>query len=271
MRPPAVAGQFYPADKEALITEIEACYASPLGPGRLPGRRGKKRSLVGLVVPHAGYMYSGPVAAHAYLALAEDGLPDTFVILGPNHTGYGLPLAVATDDFQTPLGVARVDTDLAEELMQGLIEGDMEAHRYEHSLEVQIPFLQHLGPEVSMVALCMGVQDYQAAFEVGARVRDVLKGRDALVLASTDFSHYVPPEVAAAKDRQAIDRILAGDPKAFLNAVEREHISMCGPGPVAAALVALEGAKGELLRYGHSGEIAPMRDVVGYGAITLRK
>ncbi|MCJ2532100.1 MAG: AmmeMemoRadiSam system protein B, partial [Candidatus Thermoplasmatota archaeon] len=125
--------------------------------------------------------------------------------------------------------------------------------------------------EVSMVALCMGVQDYQAASEVGARVQDVLKGRDALVLASTDFSHYVPPEVAAAKDRRAIDRILAGDPKAFLNTIERERISMCGYGPVAAALVALEGAKGELLTYGHSGDVAPMRDVVGYAAITLRK
>ncbi|MFQ5919739.1 MAG: AmmeMemoRadiSam system protein B [Thermoplasmata archaeon] len=270
MRPPAVAGQFYAADREALVTEIEACYASPLGPGRLPGDHGTERSLAGLVVPHAGYMYSGPVAAHAYLALAEDGLPDTYVILGPNHTGYGLPLAVATDDFQTPLGVAKVDRDLAEELIQGLIEGDMEAHRYEHSLEVQVPFLQHLRADVSMVALCMGVQDYQAALEVGARVRAVLKDRDAVIVASTDFSHYVPPEVATVKDRRAIDGILAGDPRGFLSAVQGESISMCGYGPVAAALVALEGPKGELLRYGHSGEVAPMRDVVGYAALTLR-
>lgn len=270
MREPAVAGQFYAADKESLVTEIEACYASPHGPGHLPGRLGGDRSLAGLVVPHAGYMYSGPVAAHAYLALAEDGLPDTFVILGPNHTGYGLPLAVATEDFQTPLGVARVDTDLAEALMGGLLEGDMEAHRYEHSLEVQIPFLQHLGADVSMAAICMGVQDYPAAREVGVRVRAVLEDRDALILASTDFSHYVRPEVAAVKDRGAIDRILAGDPKAFIDTVEAEGVSMCGYGPVAAALAALGGPKGELLKYGHSGDVAPMRDVVGYAAITLR-
>ncbi|MFQ6012248.1 MAG: AmmeMemoRadiSam system protein B [Thermoplasmata archaeon] len=270
MRRPAVAGQFYAADPEGLVTEIEACYASPHGPGRLPGRLGTKRSLAGLVVPHAGYMYSGPVAAHAYLALAEDGLPETFVILGPNHTGYGLPLAVATDDFQTPLGVAKVDGALTEELVGGLIERDMEAHRYEHSLEVQVPFLQHLGREVSMVALCMGLQDYQGAVEVGSRLRTVLRDRDALILASTDFSHYVPAEVAAAQDRRAIDRIMAGDPKAFLKTVEGEGISMCGYGPVAAALVALGDAQGELLKYGHSGDVAPMRDVVGYAAIALR-
>ena len=270
MRPPAVAGQFYSAEREALVTEIEACYASPLGPGRLPTHHGTERSLAGLVVPHAGYMYSGPVAAHAYLALAEDGLPDTFVILGPNHTGKGLPLAVAMDDFQTPLGVAKVDRDLAEELTQGAIEGDMEAHRHEHSLEVQVPFLQHLRPDVSMVALCMGIQDYQAALEVGDRLRAILEGRNAIILASTDFSHYVLPEVAAVKDRRAINGILAGDPKAFLRAVEEERISMCGYGPVAAALVALDGPRGELLKYGHSGEVASMRDVVGYAAITLR-
>jgi AmmeMemoRadiSam system protein B len=215
-------------------------------------------------------MYSGPVAAHAYLALAEDGLPDTYVILGPNHTGYGLPLAVATDDFQTPLGVAKVDKALAEELMEGLIEGDMEAHRYEHSLEVQLPFLQHLQPDVSLVALCMGVQDYQATLEVGGRLRAVLEDRNALILASTDFSHYVPAEVAAVKDRRAIEGILAGDPRGFLNVVQGETISMCGFGPVAAALEALHGARAELLRYGHSGEVAPMRDVVGYAALTLR-
>lgn len=270
MRRPAVAGQFYAADRDGLVTEIEACYASPLGPGRLPDRPGQERSLAGLVVPHAGYMYSGPVAAHAYLALAEDGLPDTFVILGPNHTGYGLPLAVATDDFQTPLGLAKVDQALTEDLAHGLIEGDMEAHRYEHSLEVQIPFLQHLGAKVSMAALCMGRQDYDAAREVGTRLRAVLEDRDAVILASTDFSHYVPPEVAATKDRGAIERILAGDAKAFLNTVEGEGISMCGYGPVAAALVALGGPKAELLKYGHSGDVAPMRDVVGYAAIALR-
>ncbi|MDX1534721.1 MAG: AmmeMemoRadiSam system protein B [Thermoplasmata archaeon] len=146
----------------------------------------------------------------------------------------------------------------------------MEAHRYEHSLEVQVPFLQHLRSEVTFAALCMGVQDYQAAVEVGSRVREALKGRNALVLASTDFSHYVPPEVAAVKDRRAIDAILTGDARSFLRTVDGERISMCGPGPVAAALVALDGPKAELLRYGHSGDVAPMRDVVGYAALTLR-
>ncbi len=270
MRSPAVAGQFYAGERRALLAEIEACYAGTLGPGRLPEERGEARSLAALVVPHAGYMYSGPVAAHAYLALAHDGLPETFVILGPNHTGYGMPLAVGTDDFETPLGVARVDRDLAAALVEGGLDDDMEAHRHEHSIEVQIPFLQHLTSEVKFVPVCMGIQDYEAAAEVGALLASALEGRDALLLASTDFSHYVPKEVATAKDRLAIADIVAGDPRGLFETVRKEHVTMCGYGPVMAALVALGGPKGELLRYGTSGDVERMRDVVGYAAIALR-
>lgn len=270
MRSPAVAGQFYAGERRALVAEIEACYAGTLGPGRLPEQPGKARSLAALVVPHAGYMYSGPVAAYAYLALARDGLPETFVIVGPNHTGYGMPLAVGTDDFETPLGVARVDRELAEALIEGGLDNDMEAHRHEHSIEVQIPFLQHLTPEVRFVPVCMGVQDYQAAEEVGRVLGAALKDRDVVLLASTDFSHYVPKQVATAKDRLAVADIVAGDPRGLFETVQRQHLTMCGYGPVMATLVALGTAKGELLRYGTSGDVEPMRDVVGYAAIALR-
>jgi AmmeMemoRadiSam system protein B len=271
MRRPAVAGQFYPDDREALIAEIEGCYAGALGPGRLPEKLGDSRKLSGLVVPHAGYMYSGPVAAHAYLALAEDGLPEAFVILGPNHTGYGMPLAVATEDFKTPLGVARVDTELAKEVIQGALQADMEAHRYEHSIEVQLPFLLHLSQDVRFVPICMGAQDYETAREVGSILAQVLSGRDAVIIASTDFSHYVPKEVAAYKDRLAIDRIVEGDPRGLYDTVKRHNVTMCGYGPVMATLVALDKARGTLLKYGTSGDVQPMADVVGYASITLTR
>lgn len=270
MREPAVAGQFYSANREGLIAEIEACYAGLLGPGSLPAGLGGDRSLAGLVVPHAGYMYSGPVAAHAYLALAQDGLPETFVILGPNHTGYGLPLAVASDDFKTPLGVASVDRELAEDLMVAPLQEDLEAHRYEHSIEVQLPFLQHLKEDLKFVPISMGAQDHQSAKAVGSVLREKLKGRDVVLIASTDFSHYVPKEVATSKDRLAIERILEGDAQGLFDTIRQHNVTMCGYGPVMAMLEALGRPKGELLKYGTSGDVHPMRDVVGYVAAALR-
>lgn len=269
MRRPAVAGQFYAASGEALRTEIEACYVGTHGPGALPGPPGEARRLAGLVVPHAGYLYSGPVAAHAYAALARDGLPETFVILGPNHTGRGMPLAVGTEDFETPLGVAQIDQDLAEALLGEEIAEDREAHRYEHSIEVQLPFLLHLTPAVRFVPLCMGVQDLAAAARVGGVLAEAVKDRDVLVLASTDFSHYVPREVALVKDRLAIDQIVAGDAERLYETVQAQNVSMCGYGPVMAALKALPGARGTLLKYGTSADAHPMPEVVGYAAITL--
>lgn len=271
MRRPAVAGQFYAGQRVELETEIEACYAGAQGPGEMPKELGDTRSLAGIVVPHAGYMYSGPVAAYAYLALAHDGLPETFVIIGPNHTGYGMPLAVGTEDFETPLGIARIDKDLAREMVKGMLVEDMEAHRYEHSIEVQLPFLLHLKEEIKFVPISMGMQDYEAARTVGAVVAESIEERDAVVVASTDFSHYVPPEVAAAKDRMAIERIVEGDAPGLYTTVREQNISMCGYGPVMATLEALAKPKGHLLKYGTSGDVSPMRDVVGYAAITLAK
>lgn len=270
MRTPAVAGQFYPASRDALVAEIEGCYANERGPGRLPTKRGDARELTGLVVPHAGYMYSGPVAAHAFLALAEDGLPETVVIVGPNHTGRGMPLAVATEPFDTPLGVAALDAQVTDALLRDPLAGDMEAHRYEHSLEVMLPFLLHLSPDLQFAFVCMGRQDGAAAQAVGRAVSEALRGRDGLVLASTDFSHYVPPAVAARKDRLAIDAIVEGDAKGLLRVVEGERITMCGYGPVAASLIALDGPEGEALAYGNSADAVPMDDVVGYAALALR-
>ena len=272
MRYPAVAGQFYERDPSALRKQIEECYRHPIGPGGKPAlAKDGPRTLKGLVVPHAGYVYSGPVAAHAYAALARDGPPPSFVILGPNHTGLGAAMALGAHDWETPLGVATYDADLGGRLLSGPITEDIIAHRHEHSIEVQLPFLQDLFGAVRFAPVCMGLQELKSAVEVGEVVRDAIRGTDAVVLASTDFSHYIPKAEAARRDRLAIDRILGSDVKGFYRTVKEEDVSMCGFGPVIAMMTAVAPAKPEFLKYASSGDVAPMEDVVGYAAIAIRR
>jgi len=272
MRYPAVAGQFYERDPAALRKQIDACYRHPIGPGSKPAVATKgPRSLKGLVVPHAGYIYSGPVAAHAYAALAQDGAPRTFVIFGPNHTGLGASMALGDHDWETPLGVAEYDRTLGDRLRKEPITEDIIAHRHEHSIEVQLPFLQDLLGTVRFVPICMGLQEPPYAVEVGEIVREAIKGQDVVVVASTDFSHYIPKAEAARRDRMAIDKILAFDVKGFYRTVQEEDVSMCGFGPVIAMMTAIHSATPEFLKYASSGDVAPMEDVVGYSAIAMRR
>ncbi len=285
MRYPAVAGAFYEGTKERLHRQIEGCFTHRLGPGSLPHARPGEKRLLGLVVPHAGYMYSGPVAAFSYAALAEDGLRPSYVVLGPNHSGQGAPLAITRHDFQTPLGVVRADTELFDALSKPPLEDDVTAHRHEHSIEVQLPFLQFLSPDVAFVPVCMAFQEYELAEEVGELVAAAVSGRDALVIASSDFTHVGPqygqmpprgttaPEWAHGQDAKAIERIVAVDPKGFASRVAQDEISMCGYGPVTAMLVAakkLGASHAKLLRYGTSSDVSGDRDMaVGYGAIAV--
>jgi AmmeMemoRadiSam system protein B len=270
MRPPAVAGQFYEGERENLIAQIENCYLHRVGPGRLPRLREGKRTLRGLVCPHAGYVYSGPVAVHSYAALAEDGWPETFVVLGPNHSGMGAAVALGTQDFETPLGVARVDRELAKRLLKDVLYEDMAAHRFEHSIEVQLPFLQHLREDVKFVPICMMDQELGTAKKVGQIIRDAIQGREVVVIASTDFSHYLPKDVAAKKDRLAIEQIVKMDARGLYQTIRKNDISMCGYGPVIAMMTAAEGGRAQLLRYASSGDVSPMREVVGYGSFAIR-
>jgi hypothetical protein len=268
-----------------LERQISAAYTSPFGPGAVPSLNPGPRRIKGLVVPHAGYAYSGPVAAHAYSALAGDGWPDHFVVLGPNHHGIGAPLAVCPEDHVTPLGTATYDTAVGKSIVGGLIESDARAHAEEHSIEVQLPFLQHLRAEVSFVPLAMTFQEWEVAKEVGLRVANALKGKDAVVVASSDFTHVgpnygqVPPrgvtvaEFARRQDKFALDAILKMDPKGLHDAVRDHEITMCGSGPVIAMLVAakLLGAKdAQLLKYASSAEITKDQGLaVGYGALVV--
>jgi hypothetical protein len=223
----------------------------------------------GLVVPHAGFMYSGPVAAHAYAAVALDGVPDTFVVIGPNHTGRGSGVAVMTDDFDTPLGKAEVDRGVAAAMKRGLVDEDPSAHAFEHSIEVQLPFLKYIAPRAKFVPVCMMMQDYASAREAGKAIGEAIAGTSAVVVASTDFSHYVSPETAKRKDALAIERITALDAEGLAKVVERNDISMCGYGPVMAMMEAIKPKSAKLLKYATSGDLSPMAEVVGYAAIAL--
>ena len=271
MRHPAVAGQFYEGDERALRTQIEDCFKGPLGPGGVPQLKKGPRKVIGGVAPHAGYMFSGMVASHLYSRLAKDGFPETFVILGPNHTGRGSGIAITTDDFETPLGVAKVDREMAKAMRKDLVDEDANAHHFEHSIEVQLPFLQYFSNDFKFVPVCMGFQDIEAAESVGGVIRDASKGKDVVVIASTDMSHYVTPGTAKVKDAMALDAIKDMNASKLFDVVREENISMCGYGPVMATITACSGGKATVLKYATSGDVQPMRDVVGYAAVVIEK
>ncbi len=273
MRPPAVAGQFYPSTKDGLDALIPDLFLHPLGPGEVPRLNiGGERKIEGGIVPHAGYVYSGPVAAHFYAALAKDGYPETFIIIGPNHYGVGAPVATTLEDFETPYGVARVDKELAKEIAKGIVAIDEDAHRYEHSVEVQIPFLQFFKKDIQIVPITMLVQEEPIAVELGKVIRSAIEslGRDVVIIASSDFSHYVPKKTAYKKDAKAIEKIRSRDIEGLYRVIYKHNITMCGYGPISAMLTATRGEV-ELLKYATSGDVQEMKEVVGYASFKVER
>jgi hypothetical protein len=224
-------------------------------------------------------MFSGPVAACAYHSLALDGKPEIFVIFGPNHTGYGSALAVMNEGaWRTPLGDVEVDSETANEIVHGcrIVDVDDSAHRFEHSIEVQLPFLQYLyGSDFKIVPLCFMMQDLSSAREVGQAVAKVLADKNAVIIASSDMTHYEPYERAAKKDRMALEAIEAMDESRFYSIIEAQRISACGYGPIAALITAAKilGVKeAKLLCYKTSGDvIGDYSSVVGYAAVSFKK
>lgn len=278
MRKPVVAGRFYEGSFDGLQRQIEGCFRHPLGPGALPGQsRSAERHIVGLVSPHAGYVYSGPVAAHGFARLAVEKKPGTVVIVGPNHQGVGEMVAVGRQSrWQTPLGPVEVDLEVGEAVVAGSRRArwDDRAHGMEHSLEVQVPFLQSIyGHGFKIVPVVMLRQDLETARDLGRAIASALKGREGLIIASSDFSHYEPQASAARKDRLAIDAILDLDPARLEAVVAGQSISMCGPGPVMAMITAareLGAGRASLLRYATSGDITgDYSGVVGYASIAV--
>jgi AmmeMemoRadiSam system protein B len=278
VRRPYVAGSWYPGTAESLRREIERCFTHRLGYGRIPEvARDGLRLIIGLVSPHAGYMYSGPIASIGYGKLAEDGIPESVIMIGPNHTGLGSAVSVMAEGlWETPLGSVEIDTALAKAIVEtsGIADVDDYAHRFEHSLEIQLPFLQYLyGSSFKIVPICMMLRDYDTARELGESIASSVAGRNILILASTDLTHYEPHKIAVEKDRLAMEAILKLDAELLLKRVEENDISMCGSGPVATMIVAcrkLGASRAELLGYATSGDITGDRSaVVGYASIAV--
>lgn len=279
VRMPAVAGTFYPDHPSVLREQITALFRHPLGPGHVPVvNPAGPRQLLGLVSPHAGYTYSGAVAAHAYAALAADGRPDVVVIVGPNHYGLGPAVSISlAEGWQTPLGTLPVAREVAEALAAVLpwpTVGEV-AHLREHSIEVQLPFLQFLyGDSVPLVAVSLADQGPEVVRELGRALAEVLDGRNAVLIASTDLTHYQPHEIAVSQDRLALAAILRCDVDQLLEVALRRG-TVCGPGAVAATLVAcraLGAVRASLLKHATSGEAGgDTRHVVGYAALSLSK
>jgi AmmeMemoRadiSam system protein B len=280
VRRPTQAGAFYENDAEALKTQIEKCFLHDFGPKKLPIiNKRPLREVIGLVCPHAGYMFSGAVAANAYYQLAQDGKPDTVVIMGPNHTGYGSALALMNEGvWRTPLGDVEIDGETANQIVQEtrLVDVDDVAHRFEHSIEVQLPFLQYLyGSEFKFVPVCFQLQDLPSAVEVGKALVEVLASKNAVVIASSDMTHYEPQGNAAAKDMAALKAVEAMDEKRFYSIIETQNVTACGYGPIAAVITAAKGLgakEAKLLCYRSSGDVTgDYSSVVGYAAVSFKK
>jgi AmmeMemoRadiSam system protein B len=266
IRPPAVAGRFYTADARELARQIkDFC---PNGKEKIAAR--------GCVVPHAGYMYSGQVAGDVYSALQ---IPAQCILIGPRHFPRGEAMAILTEgSWQTPFGEAQIDVTLAAALAKAcpLLREDATAHEREHSLEVQLPFLQRLGKDVRFVPILLGTDRYADLESLGKAIAKVIDAqlKPVLIIASSDMNHYENDVVTRAKDKLAIDRILALDARGLYDTVRKEGITMCGYAATVAMLVALKelGAKeATLVRYATSGDVTGDREeVVGYAGIILR-
>ncbi len=275
-RKPAVSGMFYPSTRESLLREIESSFLHRVGPGKLPRRlKGDKRPSA-LISPHAGYMYSGPVAAHAYAQL--DGCRvETAIVLGPNHYGVGTPVSIYPEGmWVTPLGEIPVDTELAMKLsrLSDVFSLDEVSHEQEHSIEVQLPFLQYVVGSFKLVPICMLDQSIETAVRVGEALAESLKGRnDVALIASSDMTHYEPHERASKKDAIALQKISSLDAEGLYEAIFEHDISMCGYGPVAAVLHAyrrIGARRAEILKYATSGDVAgDYSAVVGYAAVKI--
>jgi len=264
MRQPAVAGQFYPLRPEYLEKELDRCFE---------GLEIRERDVIGAVCPHAGYVYSGKVAAHVYASLPK---ADTYVILGPNHTGYGSALSVSRDTWETPLGSVEVDVEFADRILGSIIDMDELGHKYEHSIEVQLPFLQYrFGSDFRILPICMGMQDEETAIEVGDIIGRLVSdnGKRVVFIASSDFTHYQPAKLAREIDNEVIGPILNLDVRGMYDLLYRRNASVCGYGTIAAMLTASKivgGSRATLLNYSNSGEISgDLNAVVGYAAIIV--
>jgi hypothetical protein len=271
LRRSAVAGSWYPGTAAAIAEEVDR-YLEAAGPPAAPGR------LVGLVSPHAGLRYSGPVAAHGYgLLRALGGRAVTAVLVGPSHRAAFDGVALhARGAWETPLGRTPVDEELSQALLDAdpVVFDDPEVHREEHSLEMQMPFLQRLLPGLRIVPALMGSQSREEVDALAGALAKALAGRPALLVASSDLSHYQPADVASRLDADVVREVGGYDPDGLMARLETHHNVACGGGPVVAVMKAaraLGAGRATVLKYAHSGDVGE-RDrshVVGYLSAAL--
>lgn len=269
IRRPAVAGRFYPGDPESLRDEAGA-YLSPSDAAPEPPIRA-----IGCIVPHAGYMYSGHVAGDVFRRIE---VPELCVVLCPNHTGVGYALAIMSQgEWETPLGNVPIDTAFAAELKNrcAALEEDATAHRAEHAIEVELPFLQIRQPGLRFVPIAIGTRHLEVLEQLGEALALTIANRKerALIVASSDMNHYESDAITRIKDHQAIERILTLHPRGLYDAVTQQNISMCGFAPAVAMLTAarkLGATSVDLVKYATSGDVSGDRDrVVGYAGVIV--
>jgi MEMO1 family protein len=267
IRKAAYAGQFYPASRD----ELKAMIASFVNPDL------EEEDVVGLVAPHAGYIYSGAVTG---AVLSRVKFKDTFIILGPNHTGMGAPVSIMTEGtWQTPLGAVEIDTRLAQKILSlsRYLKQDTEAHAREHSIEVQLPFLQFFKPDVKIVPIVLGVSDLAVFKAVGHEIARTVQelNQEVVIFASSDMNHYEPQRISQKKDHLAIEAMVAMDADALMTRIGEQDISMCGYGPASVMLTAardLGAVQASLVKYQTSGDTTgDFNAVVGYAGIMVKK
>jgi len=274
IRPAAVAGSFYPSAASELRTLLEDCFqTSPLGPH---GATEKNRSIIAGLVPHAGAIYSGPCAAHLFSRL--DTSHQRIIILGVNHRGHGHRAALSPwPRWQTPLGEIAVNQHLNEIIRErvNFLADEPNAHSQEHSIEIELPFLQYMLPDFDFVPISLSRLSFDECAELGGAIAAACQAEAntrTLVLASSDLSHYLSPARTAELDRLALQPILALDPEGLLRVIAEENISMCGVIPPAIMLFevnAMGAQRASLCSHSRSGDIIPMRRVVGSAAVAI--
>lgn len=267
IRSAAVEGRFYPSGKDRIFRQIAEIEASD----RYPVKEFQPERIFGAVLPHAGHVYSGyQTIPFMQLVRKREEVPETFIIVHPNHSGRGLPISI--DDAQAwrnSIGDVPIDHDLAHAMD---LPFDNRAHATEHSAEVIIPYLQYFFPghDYSFVPVCILDQSYESAVMVADRIVAAVQrtGRRIMVLASCDFSHYLPPQEGSVKDQRVIDQILSRNAKGVEMAIIRDHVTACGYGPIMVLMEyagkTFAGYSIKVLARGHSGEVIPSREVVDY-------
>jgi len=274
VRTPAVAGMFYPSEKNKLTKLIEDCFLHKFGPGKKPPKKLESK-IFGVICPHAGFVYSGPIACNSLYSISSES-PELFIIIGPNHWGIGRSVATMKDcEWQTPLGNVQVDSESAEEISQlsKTIEPDYFSHTREHSIEVQIPILQNIFSNFKILPISLVNQSKEVAKDVGLAIAKIARKKNVMIIGSSDFTHYEPNEFAHEQDMALIEPILEMDVDKFYDVLQKRKVSACGYGAIASTIVAckdLGAIKGELLKYATSGDVTgDMSSVVGYGSIVF--